>query len=71
MTHVSLTAGMVIDYRGRPAEVIEVAINEQSADAVIEWEEAGSTHRCRLVWDSLDAETTDGLNGEPLTLWGE
>lgn len=56
------------------------------AGAVIEWnDEKGNPQRCRLLWwypplrdedDNMTGEVgdtieVDGLNGEPLTLWGE
>lgn len=77
MTPKELASGHVINYRGTPALVIECwgsveeALDNFKAPAgcVIEWEEGGQTHRCRLLWEDPDAQTTDGLNGEPLVLW--
>lgn len=50
----ALSAGDVIDWRGFPAAVLTVDIG-RTVDVVIEWDEAGATHRCRITYPLLTA----------------
>ena len=49
-----LTVGDVVDYRGFPATVLEVSVGRK-VDVVIQWDEAGSTHNCRITYPLLTA----------------
>ena len=49
-----LTVGDVVDYRGLPATVLEVSVGRK-VDVVIQWDEAKSTHSCRITYPILTA----------------
>lgn len=80
-----LEFGQVIAYRGRPAQVVDCwtsledaprSFADKPCGCVIEWTEDGDEdelelHRCRLLFEDPEDQTTDGLNDEPLALRGE
>jgi len=50
----NLIVGDVVDYRGLPATVQDVSIGRK-VEIIIEWDEAGSSHRCRITYPILTA----------------
>lgn len=85
MEPTELEFGMVINYRGFPAQVIDVWTSQEDASggfrnpvgAVIEWDdEQGRVQRCRLLWDGPrdeEGNLTGPLEVDglngPLELW--
>jgi hypothetical protein len=47
-----LNVGDVVDYRGFPATVQNVSVG-RTVDVVIDWQEAGSSHQCRITYPIL------------------